>query len=134
MVSTRAALVLHPFLLCVLLTARGNVGRRPEPEECGECKQKVAVAAQLRKQLGEGQVAGKDDPRGEIKLSEQEIETITRESAGLDCSEVCPEVSLLMSSTTTCLTTSTSTSTSPAFGLWQFNLAYKQACVRLFKV
>ena len=66
--------------------------RRPDPDECGECKQKVAVAAQLRKQLGEGQVAGKDDPRGEIKLSEQEIETITRESAGLDCSEVCPEV------------------------------------------
>eukprot|EP01043_Picozoa_sp_COSAG02_P122733 COSAG02_NODE_59663_length_273_cov_1.189655_1_plen_26_part_10 len=26
----------------------------------------------MRKQLGEGQVAGKDDPRGEIKLSEQE--------------------------------------------------------------
>jgi hypothetical protein len=46
----------------------------------------------LRKQLGEGQVAGKDDPRGEIKLSEQEIESITRDSAELDCSEVCPEV------------------------------------------
>ena len=65
---------------------------RPEPEECGECKQKVAVAAQLRKQLGEGQVAGKDDPRGEIKLSEREIESITRDAAEQDCSKVCPEV------------------------------------------
>ena len=72
--------------------ARCGIHCRPEPEDCGACKQKASVSAQLRKQLGEGQVAGKDDPRGEIKLTEQEIESITKESAEQDCSAVCPEV------------------------------------------
>lgn len=72
--------------------ARCRIRCRPEPEDCGACKQKAAVSAQLRKQLGGGQVAGKDDPRGEIKLTEQEIESIMKEAAEQDCSEVCPEV------------------------------------------
>jgi hypothetical protein len=63
-----------------------------EPEECQECKQHLAVAAELRKQLGEGQIAGQDDPRGEIKLTPEEIESIAGDAEKQDCTKVCPEV------------------------------------------
>ena len=63
-----------------------------EPEECRACKQKASVAAQLREQLGKGQIARKDDPRGEIKLTQQEIDSLRGVTAEEDCSAVCPEV------------------------------------------